>query len=256
MFNLNGKVALVAGGAGHLGTPVCEALCGQGATLMIADQCVDRAEALAARLRDTGGAARVTNIDLTQEASVQGVVRNTVQQFGRLDILVNMTYFAIGKLVGELSAEEFDMSNRVNLTGTFLLARASANAMTNGGSIILFSSMYGQVSPDPGIYHAPMNPNPIEYGVAKAGIIQMTKYLAVAWASRAIRVNAVAPGPFPNPGVQQDSPDFIQRLARKVPLGRIGRNHEIAGPVVLLAADESSYITGETIGVNGGWTAW
>jgi NAD(P)-dependent dehydrogenase (short-subunit alcohol dehydrogenase family) len=128
--------------------------------------------------------------------------------------------------------------------------------MTSGGSIILFASMYGQVSPDPRAYEPPMKPNPIEYGVGKAGIIQMVKYLSVFWASRGIRVNAIAPGPFPNPSVQKEDPDFVQRLAQKVPLGRVGRNQEIAGPVVLLASEEASFITGETINVNGGWTAW
>ena len=84
------------------------------------------------------------------------------------------------------------------LTGTFVLARAAARAMPAGGSIVLFASMYGLVAPDPRVYHPPMNPNPIEYGAGKAAIVQMTRYLAAAWGPRGIRVNAVAPGPFPN----------------------------------------------------------
>lgn len=252
MFDLRGKVALVAGGAGYLGAPICEALGAQGASVMVADKNVERARALAAGLPS----AATVDIDLADEASIQQAVQRTVTALGRLDISVNLTYHSIGKLVEELSAAEFDAANRINLTGTFLLARASAQAMTGGGSIILFASMYGQVSPDPRVYAAPMKPNPLEYGVGKAGIIQMVKYLAVTWAPRGIRVNAVAPGPFPNPDVQKQSPDFIRRLAQKVPLGRIGSHREIAGPVVLLASAEAAFITGETINVNGGWTAW
>ena len=144
----------------------------------------------------------------------------------------------------------------MNLTGTFLLAREAARAMPLGGSIILFASMYGLVAPDPRVYRPPMKSNPIEYGVGKAGVIQMARYLAVSWGGRGIRVNAIAPGPFPNPDVQRQFPDFVQRLAGKVPLGRIGRQEEIAGTVVFLASDASSYLNGATINVDGGWTAW
>ena len=135
-------------------------------------------------------------------------------------------------------------------------SRAAANSMRDGGAIVLFSSMYGLVSPDPRVYQPPMPPNPIEYGVAKAAIVQMTKYLATAWASRGIRVNAVAPGPFPNPNVQREHPDFVERLADKVPLGRIGQQHEIAGTVAFLLSDDASYITGQTVSVDGGFTSW
>ena len=128
--------------------------------------------------------------------------------------------------------------------------------MPAGSSMIFFASMYGLVAPDPRVYHPPMNPNPIEYGVGKAGVVQMTKYLAVSWGERGIRVNAIAPGPFPSTAVQQQHPEFVDRLARKVPLGRIGRQEEIAGTVVFLAAAASSFLNGATLGVDGGWTAW
>ena len=256
MFDLTGKVALVAGGAGYLGTPICEALAGQGASVMIADIADDRAQELAKKISGAGERVRATRLEAGDECSTREVVAQTIQTFGRLDILVNAAFHSIGKLLDELTAEEFDTANRVNLTGTFLLAREAAHAMQNGGSQIFFASMYGHLAPDPRLYAAPLKPNPLEYGVGKAGIIQMTKYLAVFWATQGIRVNAVAPGPFPNPAIIKNEPEFIRRLAQKTPLGRVGQNREITGTVVLLASDEGSFITGETINVDGGWSLW
>lgn len=256
MFDLTGKVILVAGGAGYLGTAVCEALARQGGAVVIADQHADRADQVAEAIRAGGGRSLGLSIELGDEGSIREAVAAAATWLGRLDILVNMTYGASGKGLEDLTAEDFDRANRINLTGGFLLAREAARAMTAGGSIILFASMYAQVSPDPRVYEEPMHPNPLEYGVGKAGVIQMARYLAVAWAPRGIRVNAIAPGPFPNPDVRRQATSFVERLAGRVPMGRVGINHEIAGPVVMLASDEAAYITGETIGVNGGWTAW
>ena len=256
MFDLKGKVALVAGGAGYLGTSVCESLIGQGASVMIADMNIERAEALAESLRSAGGTAAAVEMDGADEESLIHSVQHTCKTFGRLDSCIVMTYHAIGSTVDQLTVPEFDAVNHVNLTGTFVLVRAAADAMEEGGSIVLFTSMYGQVSPDPRTYLQPMKPNPIEYGVGKAGVIQMMKYLAVTWGPRGIRVNAISPGPFPNPDAQKNSPDFVQRLAEKVPMGRVGQAPEIAGPVVLLASDESSFINGTVINIDGGWMAW
>ncbi|MBU4211208.1 MAG: SDR family oxidoreductase [Kiritimatiellae bacterium] len=256
LFDLSGKVALVAGGAGYLGQAICLALAEQGAVVMVADLARERAEALAADIAARGGKGHAVELDVADEASSQAAVARTVADCGRLDVLVNAACFSVGKSLDDLSAEEFDRANRVNLTGAFLLAREAARVMPPGSSVILFASMYGLVAPDPRVYQPPMTPNPIEYGVGKAGVIQMAKYLAVSWGERGIRVNAIAPGPFPNSAVQQQHPEFVQRLAGKVPLGRIGRQDEIAGTVVFLAADASSYLNGATLSVDGGWTAW
>lgn len=256
LFDLSDKVVLVAGGAGYLGQPACRALAEQGATVMVADLALERAAALVADIVARGGKAHTAELDVADETSIRAAVARAVAEFGRLDTMVNATYLSIGKSLEDLGAEEFDRANRVNLTGTFLLAREAARAMPNGGSIVLFASMYGVVAPDPNVYRPPMNPNPIEYGVGKAGIVQMAKYLAVSWGARGIRVNAIAPGPFPNHDIQRQHPDFVQRLAGNVPLGRIGRQDEIAGTVVFLASDASSYFTGATLCVDGGWTAW
>jgi NAD(P)-dependent dehydrogenase (short-subunit alcohol dehydrogenase family) len=116
--------------------------------------------------------------------------------------------------------------------------------------------MYGLVSPDPSIYAPRWKVNPIDYGAAKAAVMQMVRYQAVMWGPSNVRVNAIVPGPFPNPAGQGNDEEFIARLSRKTPLGRVGRAEEIAGAVAFLAADASSYITGSHLIVDGGWTAW
>lgn len=121
---------------------------------------------------------------------------------------------------------------------------------------MLFSSMYGIVSPDPRIYHAPMTPNPIDYGASKAALIQLTKYFAVHYGAFGVRFNCIAPGPFPNPDVQKKHPQFIKDLSHKTALGRIGINTEIAGPTIFLLSDGASFVTGHCLVVDGGWTAW
>ena len=144
------------------------------------------------------------------------------------------------------------------ITPAFVLSRAVGEIMKarGSGSVVLFASMYGLVSPDPRIYHAPMAPNPIDYGASKAAVLQLARYLAVHYGPAGIRFNCITPGPFPNPGVQKTHPGFIADLERKTALGRVGQNAEIVGPTLFLLTDSASYVTGHSLVVDGGWTAW
>ncbi|NHB85105.1 SDR family oxidoreductase [Tessaracoccus sp. HDW20] len=249
-FDLTGRTALVVGGAGYLGAEVTRMLAGRGARVVLVDLALERAEAEATRLTSSGLAVRAL-----APGEPHAVVADVLAHEGRLDVLVDMSFRSVGCTLDELTPDQFDEANHHNLTATFALARAAHEVMAPGSSIVLFSSMYGLVAPDPRLYEAPMNPNPLEYSVGKAGVAQLARYLAVAWAGDGIRVNAVAPARSrtPDPGGRPG----VRAAARgRVPLARVGRAEEIAGPVLLLAAPAGSYITGQTISVDGGWTTW
>lgn len=256
LFDLSGRYIWVVGGAGYLGTAVVKSLAAHGATVLCADLPGRAAEMV--RREGLDEAVTPRDLDAGDCGAVGAFVKREIEARGVPFGLVVMTYRSFAKAVADLRPEEFDEANQVGLTGTFLLARETGAAMAREGrgSVVLFSSMYGTVSPDPSVYPAPMHPNPVEYGVGKAGIQQMARYLAVYWGPQNVRCNSIAPGPFPFPSLQKENPEFLRRLEQKCPLGRVGRSEEMAGSVVYLLSDASTYVTGHNLAVDGGWTAW
>jgi NAD(P)-dependent dehydrogenase (short-subunit alcohol dehydrogenase family) len=252
--SLEGKTVWVTGGAGHLGGPITAELDRCCAKVV----CIDlpgRAEAFIAerKLQRTVAAA----IDLCDAGEVAASLPPLFHRLGAPHAVVHLVFASSsGQRLEDLSAETFAATLTKALPPTFEFCRGIAEAMKahGGGSVVLFSSMYGVVSPDPRTYVSPMAPNPIDYGASKAAVLQMTRYFAVHYGPAKIRFNAITPGPFPNPRVQETDPEFITRLGSKTALQRIGQREEIVGPTLFLLTDSASYVTGQSLSVDGGWT--
>lgn len=256
MQDLAGKNIWVTGGAGYLGSPITTALDAAGAKVL----CIDLAGRAEALVRDNHLTHTIPRtIDLSDASALPAAIEQLVIAHDVPDGLVHLAFASsAGKTLEELLPEEFQRTFDHALTPAFVLCRAVASHMQprQRGSIVLFSSMYGMVSPDPRVYHAPMKPNPIDYGASKAAIIQLTRYFAVHYGHSGVRFNCIAPGPFPNPAVQTSHPEFVVEISQKTALGRIGRNAEIVAPTLFLLSDGASFVTGHNLVVDGGWTAW
>jgi gluconate 5-dehydrogenase len=254
---LEGKVALVTGAAGWLGSAMSRALAEAGARVVVTSREKARAEAFAAELPGDGHLG--LGFDPNESEQIPNVVQRVVEQLGGVDILVNNAYGGPGPSIDAATAEDFDRAYHSGVTAYFLLARAVTNQLRERqrpGSIINIASMYGVVASYPDAYVGFPTNSPPNYHGLKGGLVHLTRHLAVYWAKDGVRVNAISPGPFPTAKTQNAMPQFIDRLAQKVPMGRIGRPEELKGMVVLLASDAGSYITGQNFLVDGGWTAW
>jgi 2-deoxy-D-gluconate 3-dehydrogenase len=273
LFRLDGRVALVTGGAGLLGRRYCEALLQAGARVIIGDVDGARAEALAAEITtdDTLG----LELDVADEHSVRETVRQAVERFGRLDILVNNAALTVRGGSERLSPADYfapfedykrdvwDQAINVNLTGMVLCAQAAGRQMLEqdppGGVIVNISSTYGVVAPDQRLYEGVKSPyaetgfnTPVSYAVTKTAVLGLTRYLATYWGRKNIRVNALTPhGVFDN-----HDESFVHNFVYRSPLGRMARNDEYRGALLFLVSDASSYMTGANLIVDGGWTAW
>ena len=262
-FQLGGKVALVTGGAGILGRKFCAGLEQAGAKVAVVDLDASVAQAIAASL---GENAAGFGCNVAEPESVRACVDAVIARFGWIDILHNnaatkshdvRAFFAPFE---DYSLDTWRDVMSVNIDGMFLMAQAVGKHMLargQGGAVIQTASIYGLVGPDSRIYEGsdylggPIN-TPAVYAASKAAVVGLTRWLATHWAKEGIRVNCLVPG-----GVSSgQNSTFSQRYAERVPLGRMAEADEIVPALLYLASNASSYVTGQVLAVDGGWTAW
>ena len=251
MGRMDGKVGLISGGARGMGASEARLFAREGAAVVIGDILDEDGEATAASIAADGGRCRYVHLDVTQEADWQAAVAAAVSQFGSLDVLVNNA--GIGSNSFQIHEEPVEMWDRtidVNLKGVFLGTRTAVPAMlaADGGSIINISSQLGIVG-------VPYNGS--AYQTSKGGVRIFTKAAALQYANRGIRVNSVHPGPIVTEMTRagRDDPERLSIMMARIPMGRYGEAEEVANAVLYLASDESSFVTGSEVVVDGGWTA-
>ena len=256
IFSLSGKVALITGATGHLGSAMARALATAGASVVTTSRREEDARAAATKLPSLHGAANHgVALDHMDETSVQRGFDQAVAAAGKIDCLICNGHEPLAADWRTVTAEQFNRQ-LANASGYFLLARLLRDHVVQrntSGSVIFVGSMYGVVGSYPDVYEGISAANPVAYQALKGGIIQMTRHLAVYWAKDGVRVNCLSPGPFPGPKAPVE---LVDRLKTRSPMGRMGRPEELGGPVVFLASDASSYVTGQNLLVDGGWTAW
>jgi len=269
-FDLTDRIAIVTGGVGLLGAEFCKTLAEAGATVAVVDLNGDAADKVADALTKDGYRAKGIATDITKPDSVKQMVASVLTDFGRLDILVNSAALdpkfdpeAASKGIAPGAFEDYPLEQwnaalDVNLTGIFLVTQACVKPMLEQGkrgSIINICSTYGLNGPDQRIYIKDGKRvafKPVYYTVTKAGVMGFTKYLATYYAGTEIRVNALTPG-----GVFNNHEEyFVKNYSAKTILGRMARKDEMNGALLFLASDASSYMTGNNVIVDGGWTAW
>jgi NAD(P)-dependent dehydrogenase (short-subunit alcohol dehydrogenase family) len=252
LFRLDGAVAVITGGAGGIGATTSRMLADVGARVVVFDRDGEAAGRVAFEIREEGGAARAAVADVSDESSVEAAFGEIIAREGRLDILVNNAGIAIRQPAVDLPRTDWDAVVEVNMTGAFLCARAAARHMIAAGTpgaIINTASIMGLSGG--GLY-----PN-VSYQTTKGALVNMTRALAIEWASHRIRVNAVAPTYVRTSLIAPilKHPEMVARIEAMTPLGRLAEPEDVAAAILFLASPAAAMITGHTLPVDGGFLA-
>lgn len=244
MFSLKDKVALVTGASQGIGRATSLALAEAGAKITAAARNTEKLDSLVAEIESKGGAALAVPMDVADAGQVKAGFQQALAKFGRLDILVNNAAITRDTLALRMKLEDWETVLRTNLTGAHLCIQQALGAMLKqrSGRIINISSVVAETG----------NPGQANYVASKAGLIGLTRAIAVEVASRNITVNAVAPGFIETPMTDVLSQEIKEKLKSMIPLGRLGADRDVAAATVFLASDEAAYITGHVLDVNGG----
>jgi NAD(P)-dependent dehydrogenase (short-subunit alcohol dehydrogenase family) len=253
-FSLDGRVALISGGGGAIGSALAAGLAGAGARIAIGEISRERAEAAAEGVRALGADVLAVAADVTDPAEAERIVAETVGRFGRLDIIVNAVGGGAGRVIfpaEEYPLKDWDWIFDLNLRSTLVATQAAVKAMIaggHGGRVVNISSVRANLGINSG-YSA--------YVAAKGAISSLTRQWATEWARHGITVNAIAPTFVDTPQVAMllGDPAFKAGVVGRIPLGRVGETADLVGPVLFFCSDASGFVTGQILGVDGGLTA-
>ncbi len=257
MFDLTGKVALITGGTGWLGGAFGRGLAEAGAAVVVSSSRSAQAagEAAGKLPAPTGATHHGIKLDHMDGRSCEQGFADAVKAAGQIDILINNGIEAVAHDLTDCTHDEF-ARHQTNNAGYFVLTRLLRDHIVErgaSGSVVNLGSMYGQVASYPDAYEGVHTASPVAYHALKGGTIHMTRHLAAYYASDNVRVNCLSPGPFPTEAIPAE---MVRRLTAKLPMKRMGSPYELKGALLLLASDAGSYITGQNITIDGGWTAW